>query len=280
MMVVIMMINEHTAKERSWAIPAISALIILHHDFPVPRLAQIRRLVWSETGLEVMVQYGTCNVSGDVIEATDFLVTLHRDGAVGVRIKDEPTGTPKLAMLRFLAGEIARETRRWSEDLVPWAEARTALPDERATVLNIVSALVAYPVGEFDVVVEKELNNRARVSKVRIIGETAMMEITSAGVRSANLYVQPMTKQSITVRSYKKYDIPVAGAWRKPTHARLLNKVSCSTIRLALLPMDFMIYLCEKAQAHPARRDAFASQTKPAQVVDSSAGDNLSALFS
>ncbi|MES2830472.1 MAG: hypothetical protein V4695_00580 [Pseudomonadota bacterium] len=279
MMIGMMIVDDHTAKERTWAIPAICALIILHHDFPVPRLARIRRLAWSEAGLEITFQYGTCNVSGNVLEATDFLVTLHRDGAVGVTVKDERATGAKVAMVRFLAGEIARETRRWSEDLIPWAETDPALPQERAAVLNIVSALVAYPVNAFDVEVAKQLHNRARVSKVRIVGDTALMEITSAGTRSASLYVQPLTKQSDTVRSYKKYDIPVVGTWRKPPHARLMNKVSCSTIRLALLPVDFMIYLCEKAQKHPSRAGTAHSPAKPAQVIDANAGDNLSALF-
>lgn len=280
MIIAIMIINDHSARERNWAIPAISALMILHHDFPVPRLAQIRRLAWSESGLEVTLQYGTCNISGNVIEATDFLVTLHRDGAVGIRIKDQTDNNAKVGMLGFLAGEIVRETRRWAEDLVPWAEADSALNDARASVLNIVSALVAYPVHEFSVDVEKALNNRSHVNKVRVLGDTAMMEITSAGSRSANLYVQPLSKQSIAVRSYKKYEIPVAGTWRKPTHARLMNKVTCSTIRLALLPMDFMIYLCEKAQTSSSQSEGIASPTKSSQLVDASAGDNLSALFS
>jgi len=274
-----MLINDHTAKERTWAIPAISALMTLHHDFPIPRLAQVCRMAWFDDALVMTLRYGTCNISGNVLESTDFIVTLHSDGAVGVQLKNQTTPASAVAILGFLAGEIVRETRRWAEDLVPWTEGSATLDDDRATVLNIVGALIAYPVESFETVVEKELSRRAVVNKVRIIGETAMMEITSAGIRSANLYVQPLSKHSMTVRSYKKYDIPAPSTWRKPAHTRLINKVSCSTVRLALLPMDFMIYLCDKAQAQPVGNGKFATRAKPTTVIDANAGDDLSALF-
>lgn len=215
MMTVNMKISALTGLERSWAIPAISALIVLHHDFPLPRLAQIRRIAWSDTGLEVTLQYGTRNISGKIIQATDFLITLHRNGAVGIQLANALADNQQVTMLGFLAGEIVRETWRWSQDVTAWIETSAGLPAERAAVLNIVGALVAYPADHVDIAVEKETNDRTHVSKVRILGDTAMMELTSAGIRCANVYVQPLTKHSMTVRSYTKYVIPKANRRRK-----------------------------------------------------------------
>ncbi len=140
-----MIIDETTARERAWAIPALCALMIFHHDFQIPRLAQIQQLAWSPGALDVSLRYGICNISGNIIDATDFIVTLHRDGAIGMRVNQVLVADSKQAVLSFLTGEVFRETKRWAEDMASWRQPGSALSPTRAGILSIVSAMVAYP---------------------------------------------------------------------------------------------------------------------------------------
>ncbi len=274
-----MKIDDETAIARAWALPGISALMILHHDFSQPRLAQIRQLVWSGSSLEVVLQYGTCNSSGTIIDAADLLITLYREGAVGVCPREDPPSANKLALVRFLAGEISRETIRWREDLAAWSQDDPALPPARATILNIVSALLACQHTSLDIIVEKALINRGDVVKVRIHSGTDVIDIRSAGTRCANICTHSINTQKRTILTYNKYDTPIAARLLPMSYLRLLNKALFTAVQLVLLPIEFFLYLCEQL----SRRDAsvmLCVDTSTPAVVDAGAGDSLSALFS
>ena len=274
-----MMIDDETAVARAWALPAISALMILHHDFSPPRLAQIRQLVWSGSSLEVLLQYGICNSSGTIIDAADLRITLNREGTVGVYTREDHTSEKKRNLVRFLAGEISRETVRWREDLAAWSQDNPTLPPARAAILNIVSALLACQNTSLDIHVEKALDNRGDVVKIRIRSGTDMIDIRSAGTRCANLCTHSINTQKRTVLTYNKYDTPIAARVLQMTYLRLLNKALFTAVQLALLPIEFFLFLCEQIN----RRDAsvmLCVDTSAPAVVDASAGDSLSALFS
>lgn len=273
-----MILDETIARERAWAVPALSALMIFHHDFKIPRLAQVRHLAWSADALDVRLCYGVCNVSGTVADATEFVVTLRRNGGVGMYVVQDDLVDGKQALLEFLTGEVWRETRRWADDMHIWSQPDRTLSDDRAAILSLASALVAYPAANVDLIVDKDLSNRSRVTRLRVNDPEADFEITPAGYRSTNLYVYSRLPDSRAGRSYRKYDVQALSVVPKPRYLRLLDRATVTSTRLALLPMGLIVHLFERIQPRHTREFHVVSDDLPTRIVDSTAGDSLSAL--
>jgi hypothetical protein len=267
-----MIINDTVAKARAWSIPAISALMILHHDFQLPRLSQIRQLAWSENAVNVLLEYGTCNVSGDIVDSSEFFITLHQSGAIGVQLNDISSSKKKQkkTLITFLAGEILRETKRWNEDMVAWNHNRSALTPERGSILNIVGALIAYPAPEIELVVEKRLNKRTSLIKARIIDQATVIDIRSRGIQSANLYIRSngKTASAGAIRhAYKKYDVPNTIYPLQSRHRRILTEISFNAVQLVRLPIDFIMCLCEEIWAPKSGSTPYVMEA-PAQHLE------------
>ena len=273
-----MILDETIARERAWAVPALCALMIFHHDFTIARLAQVQQLSWSDGALTVQLCYGICNVSGTVVDATDFVVTLTREGGVGIHVVQDDLVDSKQTLVLFLAGEVWRESNRWNEDMLTWNEQADGLDAQRAEVLSMVSALVAYPQPIADISVDKDLRFRNRLTRIRIGAASADIDITPAGFRSIHLSICSTLPDTPVHRSYRKYDVQTAPALRKPRYLRLFNRATVVTVRLALLPMDLIVHLFERIQ--PRENLEFIDSSQPAtRILDATAGDNLSAFF-
>lgn len=273
-----MILSETIASDRVWAVPALCALMIFHHDFTIPRLAQVRQLSWSDGTLDVRLCYGICNVSGTVVEATDFVVTLHREGGVGMYIVQDDLVDSKQTLVEFLTGEVSRESKRWNEDMLIWNEPGADLDVHRAAILSMVSALVAYPAAVAHVIVDKDLRYRDRLTRIRVTDPSSDFTITPAGFRSTNLYVHSRLPSSLGSRSYRKYEVQVTPAASKPRYLRLLHRAAVMSARLAFLPLDLVVHMFEHIQPRESR-DLMIDAGQPAsRIIDATAGDNLSAL--
>ena len=274
-----MILDKTIALDRTWAVPAVCALMIIHHDFKIPRLAQVQQLSWSDGALAVRLCYGICNVSGTVVDATDFVVTLHRDGGVGVYVVQDDLVDSKQTLVEFLTGEVGRESKRWNEDMLIWNEHGADLEEHRAEILSMVSTLVAFPDPVVDIVVDKELSHRNRLTRIRVNAATADFEITPAGFRSTNLAIHCRLPDTLVRRSLRKYEVQTTTPVRKPRYLRMLNRATVTSARLALLPMDLIVHLFEWIQPRENRDFMFDATPPTTRIVDDSAGDNLSALF-
>jgi hypothetical protein len=275
-----MFIDETIASARSWAIPGLSALLILHHDFQIPRLAQIRRLDWSDDAVTVLFCYGICNVSGTVVDATDLRVTLRRDGAVGMQFDAPAHPDERPALLEFLTGEVVRESKRWSEDMGAWCLPGSDLSPERAAILCMAGALVACVTPATVIDVEKELGDRSRIRKISITDDESLFEITPAGFRDVNLYLCTRQSDPRAARSYRKYDIQATPATPSPRYQQWLDRMSHASAHLMLLPMGLIVHLCESVLLADTPETVFQPDPQPARIIDKTAGDSLSALFS
>ena len=274
-----MILDETIARDRAWAVPALCALMIFHHDFTVPRLAQVQQLSWSDGALGVRLCYGICNVSGTVIDATDFVVTLRREGVVGMYVVQNDLVDSKQTLVEFLTGEVWRESKRWNEDMLIWNEQGADLDEHRAAILSMVSALVAYPEPVAHIIVDKDLTYRNRLKRIRVSNLAADFEITPAGFRSAILYIYLRLPNNRAGGFYRHYDVQTTPTPGKPRCLRLLNRATVTSARLALLPMDLIVHLFERLQ--PRENFNFLTDADPPTtcIIDATAGDNLSALF-
>lgn len=272
-----MKIDRNTLSARSWAVPAISGCLILHHDFKTPRLARVHRLVWSASAVDVHLQYGTCNLSGNVIDAMEMVVTLHQDGAIGIRDLLGATDKPRQALLTFLAGEVHRESLRWAEELQSW-ERGEALEVERAAILSIVSALVAHPIQEMSLQIEKEVARPASIRKACLFSGSSVIDITPAGKYGVNLYTKGSGVRAGILSLVQEHDLRQPGAEQSTHGARLLKRASVGARQLMRLPFGAVEYLCKKRQGSAIRQASEFVEYLPQSVIDAHAGDSLSAL--
>lgn len=273
-----MKIDPQTLSDRSWAIPAICGLLILHHDFDTPRLSRISRLVWSEAAVDVFAQYGICSRSGDVIDSTEIVLTLHRKGALGIHSPRALAGEKLEALLPFLVGEVLREAERWRDDMRCWIDNDTLDPD-RASILSIVSALVAHPFQEMDVWIEKSARYPACVLKARLSSESTVIEITPAGLHGVTLCAPGDAAPAQPSRRYQARDMRQHGTQVATRRARFLKGASRGVRKSMMLPLEVLLYLCEIKRDYEMSVAADWVEYLPASVVDASAGEGLSALY-
>jgi hypothetical protein len=276
-MIFIMKIDRKTLAARLWAVPAISGLLVLHHDFKTPRLANVNRLVWSESSVEVSLQYGICNLSGNVIDSTDIVVILHQDGAVGIRTPLAVADNPNRSLLTFLAGEVYRESLRWAEQLRSWEEGE-AIEFDRAAIFAIVSSLVAQPTLEMNVEVEKNVQNSSGIRKVRLIRPSQIVEIAAAGLYGVNIHVKGTGNNARVLRLFQETDLRQPSAQAATHRERIIKRASFGARQLMRLPIGALQYWSRKKQCSDISPGGGFVDYLPASVVDAHAGDSLSAL--
>jgi hypothetical protein len=276
-MIFIMKIDRKTLAARLWAVPAISGLLVLHHDFNTPRLANVNRLVWLESSVEVSLQYGICNLSGNVIDSTDMVVILHKDGAVGIRTPLAVADHPNPSLLTFLAGEVYRESLRWAEQLRLWEEGE-AIDFDRAAIFAIVSALVAQPTLGMNIEVEKNGQNSAGIRKARLIRPSQIVEIAAAGLYGVNIHVKGTGNNTGVLRLFQEADLRQPNVPAATHRARLIKRASFGARQLMRLPIGALQYWSRKKQHFDISQGADFVDYLPASVVDAHAGDSLSAL--
>lgn len=269
--------NSTTFSARAWAIPALSGLFVLHQDFGSPRLVRVVRLLWNESDVEVTLQYGVGNISGHVSTSTDLVVTLYRTGAVGVREIGEPALPATSTMVPFLAGEIAREALRWGEARTAWLEGD--LDDEaRLVVLSLVTAAAGIDIDDMQTVVAKHHNEPSRLRGVQLKSASLTVELIPVTTYGVSITVSELEFGRPKWRRYVQEDVRDART-QLPLHPVVWQKRMLTGLRaVLLLPMDFLLYLFDKASTPSAADRAGFVEYLPSALVDPHAGDTLSAL--
>jgi hypothetical protein len=273
-----MKIDQKTLSARSWAIPAISGLLILHHDFKTPRLSRVSRLTWREGAVDVHLQYGVCNISGNVMSSSDIVVRIRKDGVIELGAPAQSTTEPDDALMTFLAGEISREAARWKEDMASWME-EESLEGDKASILSMVSAVVAHPLSSIELNVEKDVGNPGCLRKIRMLGEFITVDVMAAGFHGVSLYVKGSGPYANILRLSQEPDMRDSAAMVKHPAFRFLKGASFRARKLMYLPLGMVLYFCERLpvpEAEPSDTEDFLE----AAIVDASSGCGLSALTS
>lgn len=276
-----MNLDRATLARRSWAVPAISALFILHHDFRMPRLAEVFRLVWSDDAVDVHLRYGICNLSGTPIDTIEVAITLHRAGAVAIRVLGTPVdgaADSKENVLRFLTGEVAREAMRWEGDFQNWLN-RDEVENAPAGIFALCCALAAYPLDDCPVEVGKPPSAPGSVAHLRLpLGKTVitLLPFGADGVTVKTANHQPKIPQ---LKVHHEHDMRSGWAPVKKSVGRYIRRAANGAGSLLLLPLDLLMYMADRHRLdHMSQSSDLVDYLPPPPLVDSSAGDGLSAL--
>lgn len=184
-----MNIDRELLETRAWAVPAISALLVLHNDFPAPRHANVKWLTWKDSTLTVRMEYGLRNLSGNVSNSADYTIALHQDGKLEVSLLKEQGEGQSDAVHEYLAGEMYREIARAKEYFQDWL-VRDPEWLEHATLFSQVCAVVAHPFEAMALEVDKDPTNLALVRKIKLASDGLAIEITPSGAFGVNLFTK------------------------------------------------------------------------------------------
>lgn len=250
-----MKIDYKTLRERAWAIAALSGVLVLHQDFPSPRFIDVSKLTWrGRDCVDVFATYGLCNVSGQVTDALELIVTLARDGSVRIAPADPAAEAGREALIAFLAGEISREAARKSEDFEAWLAGIPVAPD-RTELLSLVAGAIAHRNGATDIRVEKDAPHRG-ICKIRLVGEFVAIELTAAGRYGVNSYTKGSGPYSGVLRINQEPDLRRSLASGQSAYSRLWRTTSFRVLQMLTLPLHAVL------DARPRAEPAFgASET-------------------
>lgn len=266
-----------TFAARSWAIPAICGLLVLHHDFKGGRFANVTRLVWAQSSVDVHLLYGAVSVTGANIDSLSTIFTVHKNGAVALRPADGEPIEGRQNILRFLAGEASREALRWRVDLANWTDG-TLDDDVKSVIFALVSAAVAHPFTDINVVADKGMSIAGAVRKIRLLSESLSTEITPAGAYGVNIYQAGHGSHDGVRIRYMEPDMRASITEKRGAYPRFLENARDGVLHVMLLPVATLAYFCEKRQMadmHVAR--AFVEYL-PNLPVDARADAGMSAL--
>ncbi|GAC1409729.1 MAG: hypothetical protein NVSMB6_09810 [Burkholderiaceae bacterium] len=262
---------------RTWAIPAICGLLVLHHDFKGGRFAKVTRLVWAQSSVDVHLVYGAASVTGSNIDSLNTIFTVHQNGAVGLRPAAGESEKGRRNILRFLAGEASREALRWSVDLANWTEG-TLDDDIKSVIFSLVSAAVAHPFMDIDVIVEKGMSHAGAVRKIRLLSESLSTEMTPAGRYGVNVYQAGHGSHDGVRIRYMEPDMRSGRTEEKGACPRFLENARDGVLHVMLLPVATLAYLCEKKQMADMRVAGALVEYLPNLPVDARVDAGMSAL--
>lgn len=270
-----MSIDRKSLSSRAWAVPAISALLMLHQDFDPPRHVSLSRLTWYEDSCEIALQYGMQNLSGKLMKAIDLRIVIRRDEAVTV----EPIGvcTPReLYIAQFLAGEVFRQAFLWREDFEAWNEGGADW--EKAAIFSIVSALAGIDAQAMEIRVERDGMQQNSVRRLHIDCPLLSCEISPFGRYGVNLLAKG--KDALpgkTPVSQFKDVRPEERLLSTPSFSRKARTASAQLLRLLLLPLDMLLHLLEHLQYVERVQIATIAST-PSTSIRTSGFDDLPLL--
>ena len=262
---------------RSWAIPAICGLIVLHHDFKGGRFANVRRLIWTQLSVEVHLVYGTASVTGPDTASLHAIFTLHQNGTVIVRSDNGSPNHGELNILRFLAGEASREAARWSMDLNSWT-AGSLNNDVKSAFFSMMSAAIALPFTDVDVVAEKQISNACSIRKIRIVHGGSTSEIISVGNYGVNVCQTGNDPQDTIRIRYVESDMRLVPSNELRAWSRFLGNSRDGFLLLLLLPVEAIAYVFEKKQMADLRAAGSFVDDLPNLPFDARADSGMSAL--
>ena len=262
---------------RAWAVPALCGLSVLHHDFKTPRLTRVIRIIWLESEVEVIFQYGLGNTSGYVATSKDLVVTLYRTGAVGVREVTDARCPATSRLVTFLAGEIAREALRWDKAKNAWLEG--TLDDAlRSVVLSLISTAAGIAIDDMKVQVAKDRNVLGTLHGVQLESELLTIELIPLTAFGVSITVNESGFGRPKCRRYAHDDVRDAQALAQRPLTKWQKRMLIGLRTVALLPFNFLLYLFDKISAPSAADQAEFVDYLPSVMLDSHAGEMLSAL--
>lgn len=201
-------------------------------------------MTWSETAVEIGLEYGIRNISGNVIDSTCFIVRLDQTGAIGVRTVQEGADKSADRLPEFLAGEIFRETRRWAEAMDAWLDDE-ALETDRASALAMVSALLACPIDDMRIETVKDLHEPGCLQKIAVAAAGETIEITPFGVHGANLFMKSAGLDGLRRHVHQEHDLREEGARARHATARVVKSAWYNACRIMLLPFAWALHLLD-----------------------------------
>ena len=264
-------------KERSWAVPGLCGLLILHHDFEMPRSCSVTHIIWHATSVEVHLQYASANRSGRINVPTRLIATLYQDDAVGIRSADDSAVDAHASMLSFLAGEIAREASRWTELRREW-NTGMALDSDITSVLSMASALTALSYSDARLQVEKNLRHFGMIAQLQLTTAAESIAMTPNGSRGVRFHTGGLGDQRIAGSGILEADVRLAAGTADRLFGLTFDSIAMMIRTTLQLPLYFALYLLEKIETSQARSAMGFIDYLPAAEVDFNAGDNLSRL--
>ena len=270
--------NSARLAARTWAIPGLCGLFVLHHDFTTPRLTRVTRMIWRESEVEVTLQYGLGNASGPIAMSIELLVILYSTGAVGITERTESRCPTTNRIIAFLAGDIAREASRWAEVRAAWHEG--TLDDAvQSIVLSLVSAAAGIAIDDMQVEVAKDRYAPALLHGVQLKSASlavALLPLTACGV---SMTVNELASEQPKCRHYAQEDVRDAQAVFPLPRKNWKKRVQTGLRMFVLLPLDFLFYLLVKiiGALHATEQAGFVDYL-PSTMLDSDGGEILSAL--
>lgn len=272
-----MFFDRTTLTARTWAIPSLSALLILHHDFKPPRFVNVSRLIWRDNAVEIRLRYGMCNLSGQVIGAIDLVLTLHRDGTVsalpGRPVQDGHAATQE-KLLCFLTGEIARERIRWEQDFAAWREYEWVEENVR-TLFVLVTALVAQPIADMPIEAVKLPLRQDKVQRVRLHGERAEFTFEQYGEHGITMHIAAYNRSVASRQVRQKHDLRIAWGAPPKGFVRTCKLLISRIVACLLLPLDFLLHVVDYYRPdHVSSSSQLIDHLPPSSIVDHGNGDD------
>ena len=237
---------------RSWAIPALCGLLVLHHEFKHGRFSNVRRLEWTKSAVDVHFSYGIANAVGVIIESLETVITVHQNGAVGISLSDSEALGNHLEMLHFLAGEVSREALRWSDDLAEWNQG-TLDDDVKSSTLALACVVVAHPFTNTNLVVEKCRSNAADIRKIMLMNEVFCTELTPSGEHGVNVFQYGLGANENYRHRYVEHDLRIEAIYETNRFVKFIGHARNRVLMLALLPVATLAYLGDKMQTAERR---------------------------
>ena len=269
--------DSNLLAQRAWAVPGLCGLLILHHDFEMPRSTNVTRIIWQDDAVEVHLQYANANRSGRSSLPTRLIATLYRNAAVGIRFGDQHSGDASTPMLSFLAGEIAREAEHFEDLRGDW-NASVELDSDLTSVLSIASALAALPYVNAQIQVEKNLPRFGSIAHLRLNTTSRQISMTPSGNRGI-LFSQSALGEPLNAgKRIHKQDVRSPARVTTSPLSLSINSIARLLRTTLQLPLYFAVYLLDKIEYSQGRNAMGFVDYLPSSEVAFSADENLSGL--
>jgi hypothetical protein len=274
-----MRVDRANLAGRSWAIPAICGLLVLHHDFKHGRFSNVTRLEWAKSSVDIHFQYGMVNATGSIIESLDTLITVHQSGAIGICMPGTDTQDNHRDILHFLAGETSREARRWSEDLAGWNEG--ALIDHvKSSNLALVCAVAACSCTHVSLTADKSLSNAGDIRKIVLLNKTISTELTPSGEHGVSVYQSGRNANEIFRHRYVEQDLRFGTGQEKSGYSKFIGSACNWALMVMLLPVAMLAYFGDKMLMAEMREAGDLVEYLPDASLESRVDSGMSALSS
>jgi hypothetical protein len=237
---------------RSWALPALCALLDLHQDFDPPRHVALTRVTWAKRSCGISLEYGTQNISGTVQRSTKFSVFIHKNGIVSIRAPDA-ADKEAVSLGHFIAGEIERQARLWMESLHAWSDGEGE--EGVDAVCSLASGIAGIPAESASIRLHRQPSQRHLVHKIVLMTRAVSYEINPSGRYGLTCYMKDSTQPHRKARLLQTDDVrlarhtPMTQKW----WTRAMAAVS-AFLWVVVLPLDIGSRFLERVEDEARRK--------------------------